>query len=160
MLFLVIMVSEKGKRKRVYVSKEDLKKLYGDNCRICGKSEKQAGRLDKAHYKAHSRGGNLVFLLCPNCHVRYDKGLLTSAELKKIGLTKKEYEKYRPITKKSSKAKPDEKYYYLWGDSKKRYLSEATLPMSACRPGRHNWEQSYSFGKWFCTKCKAKRIRT
>ena len=57
-----------------------------------------------AHYKAHSRGGNVVFPLCPTCHTRYDKGLLTNAELKKLNLKREEYKKYQP-KKTKGKAK-------------------------------------------------------
>lgn len=84
------------KKRRGYVSKEEVKKFFGYRCRICGKPEKQVGQLQMAHFKAHSRGGSFVFPLCPNCHTRYDKGLLTSRELKKLNLSRKEYEKFRP----------------------------------------------------------------
>lgn len=94
------------KRKRMRVNRKDVLKLHGNVCKICGKSEKEAGQLELAHYKAHSKGGNLVFPLCPICHVKYDKGMLTSSELKTIGLTKKEYSRYRP---KKSGAKKESK---------------------------------------------------
>ena len=124
---------------------------------ICGKSGKEVP-LDKAHWKKpRSDGGKDIILLCPNHHRRYHAGLLTSAELKKIGLTEKEYERYVK-SKKKQLSKPDEKYYYLWGDGKKRYKSEMTLPKSACKAGKHNWTSSFAFEKYVCTKCKAKRV--
>jgi len=95
----------------------------------------------------------MVILLCPNHHAKFDAGLLTSAELKKIGLTKEQYKRYLPKKRKTSKA--DEKYYYFWGDGKKPYKSENSLPKSACPSGKHNWESTYIFGTQRCTKCKA-----
>jgi hypothetical protein len=75
------------KKKRPYVNKEQVKKLHGNRCKICDKTESEVGRLEMAHYKAHSKGGNLVFPLCPNDHVKYDKGTLTSTQLKKRART-------------------------------------------------------------------------
>jgi len=87
------------KKRRRYVSKEEVKKLHGYKCLICGKSEKQVGQLQMAHYKAHARGGTVYIPLCPTCHVKYDKGLLTDMELKKLHLSRAEYDKYRPKRK-------------------------------------------------------------
>lgn len=96
--------SKPEKKKRPYVNREQVKKLHGNRCKICNKTESEVGRLQMAHYKAYSRSGSLVFPLCPNHHVKYDNGLLNSTELKKLNLTKKEYEKYRP-----KRAKPKRK---------------------------------------------------
>ena len=98
--------NDKKKKSRPYVNRKDVLKLHGSLCKICGKSNKDVP-LMMAHYKAHSKGGNLVFPLCPNCHTNYDRGLLTSAELKKIGLNKEEYARYRP--KKPNKASKKDK---------------------------------------------------
>ncbi len=91
------------KKKRDYINAKDVKKLHGNKCKICGKSEKDVP-LEIAHYKAHSKGGHLVFPLCPNCHTKYDKGILTTKQLKKIGLTRKEYERYRPKRARKKKS--------------------------------------------------------
>ena len=92
--------SRKGKKPRRSVDKTSVKKLHRNRCKICGKSEKQVGELQMAHVKAHSRGGDELIPLCPTCHRRYDKGLLTNKELKKIGISRKDYEKYRPKKQK------------------------------------------------------------
>jgi len=91
------------KRKRPHVSRKEIKKFFKNRCRICGKLEKTVGTLHMAHYKAHSRGGSMVFPLCPNCHAKYDRGLLTRAQLKKINLSQKEYRKYQPKRRKTKK---------------------------------------------------------
>ncbi len=91
------------KKRRVYVNKEDVKALHGNKCKICGKTEKEVGKLVMAHLKAHSKGGNLVVPMCPNCHTRYDNGLLKVTELKKLGLTAKKYKTYQPKKKKVKK---------------------------------------------------------
>lgn len=67
------------------------KKILGNKCVICKQPEYKVGILEKAHIKAHSKGGSEVLPMCKNCHYRYDKGKLTSYELKKIGLSAKTY---------------------------------------------------------------------
>jgi hypothetical protein len=89
-------LSPEKKKKSPYVNKEQVKKLHGNRCKICGKSEDAVGGLEMAHYRARSKGGSLVFPLCPNCHSKYDKGLLNSRDLKKLNLSRKEYERYQP----------------------------------------------------------------
>jgi len=95
----------KGKRERLRVNKELVKKLYKYRCALCGKPEKEVGELQMAHYKAHSRGGTTspYIPLCPTCHRRYDKGVLKKTELKKLNLTPQEYEKMIPKKKKAKK---------------------------------------------------------
>jgi len=93
------------KKKRPYVSKKEVKKLFRNRCAICGKPEKAVGKLHMAHYKAYSRGGSTVFPLCPNCHTKYDSGLLTRRELRKINLSPKEYQKYQPKKRKPKRPK-------------------------------------------------------
>ena len=87
------------KKERPPISKlewEQVKKRYGNKCCLCGKSEKSVGTLEKAHIKAFSRGGTQVSPMCPNCHNKFDNGLLNASELKKLGLTKAQYERLRP----------------------------------------------------------------
>ena len=96
---------EEEKPKRTRMSKvewEALKKLHRNRCCICGLTEKQAGILEKAHVKAHSKMGTQYFPLCPTCHKKYDKGLLNVTEMKKIGIDKKTYDKLRPKKQKKS----------------------------------------------------------
>ena len=75
---------------------------------ICEKSEgKSEGKvpLEMAHYKALSKGGHLKFPLCPTCHTKYDKGQLTIKQLKKLNLTKEEYQRFQPKKTKAKKKK-------------------------------------------------------
>ncbi len=97
------LIEGKRRAKRSYVSRKEVKQLHGNRCKICGKPEKDVGTLHIAHYKAHSRGGSVVFPLCPNCHAKYDRGLLTGAQLGKIHLSPKEYKKYQPKRRKVKK---------------------------------------------------------
>lgn len=90
-------------------SKKEAKKFFGNKCTICGITEKEVGTLHMAHYKARSKGGRFRFPMCPNCHAKYDRGLLTSRELKKIGLSQGEYKKYRPLFGKKEKTKKVER---------------------------------------------------
>jgi predicted restriction endonuclease len=77
------------------------KKILGNRCVICKRTEKAVGVLEKAHIKAHSKGGNEYLPMCRNCHYKYDKGLFSSYELRKIGLDMKSYR--RLITRKRPK---------------------------------------------------------
>ena len=58
---------------------------------LCGRSEKSIGVLEKAHIKAHYRGGIQVVPMCPTCHRKYDAGKMSASELKKIGINPKNY---------------------------------------------------------------------
>jgi len=88
-------------RKRVGKTEwEAVKKLQKGKCVICGRLERTVGRLVKAHVKAASRGGSIVVPMCPNCHVKYDNGLLTDKQLKKLGLAREDYDRLRPKKKK------------------------------------------------------------
>jgi len=94
------------KRKRKPVSEAEwktTKAILKNKCVICGRTEKNVGKLTKAHIKAHSKGGTQVFPMCRNCHGKYDDGLLPATQLKKIGLTKADYERLRPKKKKKEK---------------------------------------------------------
>lgn len=100
-----IFDDDKPKRKSIGKAEWETKKMMmGNKCVICGKSDKQAGGLDKAHIKAHSRGGTEVVPMCAICHRKYDKGLLTATQLKKIGLTPAEYKRLIPTKKKGEKS--------------------------------------------------------
>lgn len=100
-----LLFGKEKKKPRRRIDKKLVKKIHGNQCKICGKSEKQVGELQMAHVKAHSRGGDEVIPLCPNHHRKYDKGLLTNKELKKIGISRKDYEKYQPKKRKRKKKK-------------------------------------------------------
>jgi predicted restriction endonuclease len=95
-------------KKRTSIGKtewESIKARHKNRCCICERTEKSVGILEKAHVKAHSRGGTQYFPLCPTCHTKYDKGLLTLTELKKLGITKETYERLKPqkpVKKKDS----------------------------------------------------------
>jgi hypothetical protein len=85
------------------VSKLEWDAIKKKGCLICGISDEESGGLIKCHLKAKSKEGSQIIPLCPNHHSRFDKGKLTPAELKKIGIDPDKYEKYRP--KKGSSAK-------------------------------------------------------
>ena len=90
-------------KKRQTISKkewETQKKLLGNKCVICGKTNKQVGGLEKAHVRAHAKGGSQMVPMCAICHKKYDSGLLTATQLRKIGLTQQEYKRLIPPKKK------------------------------------------------------------
>ena len=88
---------EPKKRTRIgKVEWEAIKARYRNKCCVCDKTERSAGVLEKAHVKAHGRGGTQYFPLCPTCHTKYDKGLMTVTELRKLGLTKEAYARLKP----------------------------------------------------------------
>ncbi|MDH7476878.1 MAG: hypothetical protein QHH17_00655 [Candidatus Bathyarchaeota archaeon] len=97
------LIFGKSKKPRSRAGVKEAKKFFGNKCIICGKPESKVGKLHMAHYKAHSKGGSFTFPLCPTCHTRYDSGLLTKKELKKIHLTPEEYRKFMPKKKKAKK---------------------------------------------------------
>jgi len=70
-----------------------------NKCVICGKSEEDVGGLEQAHIKTQSKGGSQVIPICPVCHKKFDEGKATDQELKKIGLTRAEYNKIIPKRK-------------------------------------------------------------
>jgi len=80
-----------------------LKKRHGNKCVICPATEKYLGGLDKAHFKAESKRGTQYVPLCPNCHQRFDKGLLTKTEQKKLGFENEQgYRRAMPKRKKKT----------------------------------------------------------
>ena len=44
--------------------------------------------MEKAHIKAHSKGGTQYFPLGPTCHHKLDIGKETATELNKLGISK------------------------------------------------------------------------
>ena len=96
-------IFEEEPRRRKPIGKkewETQKKIFKNKCIICGKTEKSVGILQKAHIKAHSRGGSQVVPMCPTCHYRYDNQKLTATQLRKIGLTKEQYKRLAPKKKR------------------------------------------------------------
>ncbi|MCX5995487.1 MAG: hypothetical protein NTV59_05765 [Chloroflexi bacterium] len=78
---------------------ESKKKLRKNKCILCEKSEKAVAELQQAHLRAVSKGGTeYIEPMCPTCHRKYDKGLATQADLKKLGITKRTYKIWRPKT--------------------------------------------------------------
>ena len=84
---------------------EAIKRRANYSCIICGKSEKTIGKLVQTHLKANSRGGSQIIPMCRNDHGRYDDGELTDRELKKIGVLRQDYNKYRPKKGKKDRIK-------------------------------------------------------
>ena len=82
------------------VNNREIKKRSGNKCLMCGRTEKSAGILEKAHIKAHSKGGTQYFPLCPTCHRKLDGGKATATELKKIGISQEVYNRLRPTKTK------------------------------------------------------------
>jgi hypothetical protein len=95
-----ILFPNKPTRKRLPKAQwEALKKQFGNKCAICKESEKKVP-LEQAHPKAHASGGQMVWPMCANCHTRFDKGRLTMAEVKKIGISSRVYQSWIPKTGK------------------------------------------------------------
>ena len=102
------LFADEEKKKRKMVGKTEwsaIKAIHKNKCIICGRTEKQVGVLEKAHVKAHSRGGTHIVPMCPTCHKKYDKGLLNKTECRKLGIDPDKYQKLIP--KKSTKKKKD-----------------------------------------------------
>lgn len=101
--------SEKPKRKTMSKTEWEVKKkVMGNKCVICGATDKQCGGLVRAHIKAWSKGGGEVVPMCSNCHKKYDGGKLTVTQLRKIGLTPRQYDANIPSKKKNKKHWLDE----------------------------------------------------
>lgn len=102
---MLFLGEEKKKRTRLSKTEwEAIKKRGGNRCLMCGRTEKSAGVLEKAHIKAHSRGGTQYFPLCPTCHRKLDSGKATSTELRKLGISKEAHSRLKP---KKPKKKAD-----------------------------------------------------
>ncbi len=88
---------------------EALKKRHGNKCLLCGTPDKDGKLLEKAHLMAKSKGGTQYVPLCPTCHTKFDKNMLTTSQLKKLGLTPETYKKVQPkkSTSKSSSSTQD-----------------------------------------------------
>ena len=100
---MVIFGFGEEKKKRTSIGKSAWEVLKKKGCFICGKSERQVGLLEKAHIKAHSKGGTQYFPLCPTCHRKFDSGKATASELKKLGISKEVYIRLRPKKPKKKK---------------------------------------------------------
>ena len=61
-----------------------IKASHKNRCVICGKTEKAVGVLEQAHIRARGKGGTQVLPMCPICHTKKDRNLLTDTQLKKI----------------------------------------------------------------------------
>jgi len=90
---------DKPKRKTISTTAWAIKKNRG--CIICGRKSP----LVKAHIKAHSKGGSDIEAMCPNHHTQYDGGKFSDAQLKKLGITRRQYEASLPKRKKEKKQK-------------------------------------------------------
>jgi len=98
----MIFWEEPKKRTRIGKTEwEAIKARHRNRCCVCSKTEKSAGVFEKAHIKVHSKGGTQYFSLCTTCHPKYDKGLMTVTELRKLGLTKQAYAHLKPKTKRN-----------------------------------------------------------
>jgi len=76
---------KKGRKRLSKAEQYALKRVSGNACIICGKSEKEVGKLVFAHIvKPHSEGGTLSFPMCRNCHGKHDDGMLITREWKKL----------------------------------------------------------------------------
>ncbi len=82
---------------------KNIKALYGNKCLICGEPDTDDKLLVKANLLAKTKKGTQVIPICRNCHARYDAGLLTDKDLKKIGMSREDYMKMLP---KKSGPKP------------------------------------------------------
>ena len=78
------------------LTKAEWERKKKKGCIICGHKTV----LEKAHLRASSRGGTEIEAMCPTHHTKYDKGLCTNAELKKIGITREIYKRWVPKKKK------------------------------------------------------------
>jgi predicted restriction endonuclease len=75
--------------------------VHHNKCVICGGTERMVGKLEQAHLKARSKGGSQVVPMCANHHGMYDRGDLSSTQLKKLGIKDKTtYNRIRPAKKK------------------------------------------------------------
>jgi len=116
------------------VNRKEVLKLHGNRCKFCGKSGEKVP-LDMAHYLANSKGGNERIPLCPTCHRRYDTGRATPSELKKINITKEEYEEFLPKGRKVvTPEKPIRKHY------------RCTVPQDKIRPCKYRFNSPKKAG--------------
>jgi len=90
------------------LTKAEWERKAKKGCIICGCHEIKI--LEKAHLRAASRGGTQIEAMCPTHHTKYDKGLCSDTELKKIGITRTAYGKLIPKKKK----KGTTEYYSLF----------------------------------------------
>jgi len=101
-----LLYGTEPKKKRPYENKNLIKQIHGNTCVICGKNERQVGKLVIAHVKAHSKGGSTSVPMCRNHHGKYDDGKFTNSELKKLHITRKQYKSFLPKTNKKKPKNP------------------------------------------------------
>ena len=98
----MVLWEEPKKRTRIgKIEWEAIKRSYGYKCVIGGEEEKRVGELQQAHIKPLRKGGRAVIPMCPTCHKKHDKGLLSPREWRKLYATKQEYQ--RSIATKAKK---------------------------------------------------------
>jgi hypothetical protein len=100
MCAFILGKDDKPKRKTISTTAWAIKKKRG--CIICGKTSP----LEKAHIRAHSKGGSDIEAMCRNHHKDYDAGKLNDAQLRKLGISRRQYEGSLP--KKGRKQKKQE----------------------------------------------------
>ena len=83
------------------LTKAEWERKAKKGCIICGCHEIKI--LEKAHLRAGSKGGTQIEAMCPTHHTKYDKGLCTDTELKKIDITRKTYIRWMPAKKGAEK---------------------------------------------------------
>jgi predicted restriction endonuclease len=88
---------------------EAIKKIHGNRCIICRRTNEDVGGLVQAHLKAKSKNGTQVIPMCSVCHKKFDKGLLTDSQLKKIGIDPKKIAIHLP-KKATTSTKPKTAY--------------------------------------------------
>ena len=81
------------------LTKAEWERKAKKGCIICGHKTV----LQKAHLRASSKGGTQIEAMCPTHHTKYDKGLCSDTELKKIGITRATDGKWVPKKKKEAR---------------------------------------------------------
>jgi hypothetical protein len=91
---------------------EALKKQFGNKCALCKEPERRVP-LQQAHPKAQSKGGQMIWPMCANCHARFDKGMLTRREVLKLGISWPTYQNWIPKKPKKKNWKKEKAWYEL-----------------------------------------------
>jgi flavoprotein len=81
------------------LTKDEWERKAKKGCIICGHKCGTKAILQKAHLRASSKGGTQIEAMCPTHHSKYDKGLCSDTELKKIGITRATYKRWVPKKK-------------------------------------------------------------
>lgn len=123
----------KPKRQSLTTAQWDIKKNRG--CIICGKKCGKKELLEQAHIRALSKGGDQIEAMCPNHHRKYDKGLLSETDLKKLGISRRAYIMSLPKKKRAEeKAKAVEKAA-AGLDKVQKYLTKQGYEISSKKHG-------------------------